>query len=263
MRALTFVLALTALACGTTRPADCNPGDTILNATLWMQSAAEYQASALQTYAVARKALDVALADSAASSLPPAVILDLDETALDNSPYAGRSVRAGKTFVFDDDWETWVAESAAAAVPGAKEFLDYAKSRGVTPFYITNRGTNEQAATRVNLEKLGFALTDDTLLVRGARPEWNTFDKTPRRDYVASRYRVLLLLGDDLNDFIAASGKSVAEREAIIQSTRDQWGTRWFVLPNAIYGSWEGAVGGSGGTPCEQVRRKLDAVETE
>jgi 5'-nucleotidase (lipoprotein e(P4) family) len=266
MRSIAFFLALTFVNCSTaTSPAasqPCDPGTSILNATLWMQSAAEYRAGALQTYAAARRALDAALANDADSALPPAIILDLDETALDNTPYAARSIVKGKTFLFDDGWEQWVAESAAEAVPGAGEFLAYAKSRGVTPFYITNRGTAEYAATRANLEKLGFPLgtSKETLLVRGARPEWNTFDKSPRRDFVASRYRVLLFLGDDLNDFTAANGKSVAERTAIVDGAAASWGTRWFVVPNPIYGSWENAITGSGGTPCEELRKMVESL---
>jgi len=272
MRSLALAVALTLVHCTTTTTPvssplpPCNPGDSILNATLWMQSAAEYRAAALQTYAAARRALDEALADPAGSALPPAVILDLDETALDNTPYAARSIRKGKTFLFDDDWEAWVAESAAEAVPGATEFLVYAKSRGVTPFYITNRGTDEQAATRANLVNLGFPLgtQEDTLLVRGARAEWNTFDKSPRREFVAARYRVLLFLGDDLNDFTAANGKSAAEREAIVDGAAALWGTRWFVVPNPMYGSWESALisatPGSSGTPCEKLRKMVESL---
>lgn len=270
MRSLALALALTLFNCTTaTKPVSsppCNPGTSILNATLWMQSSAEYRAAALQTYASARRALDAALADPAGSALPPAIILDLDETALDNTPYAARSIRKGKTFLFDDDWETWVAESAAEAVPGATEFLVYAKSRGVTPFYITSRGTEEQAATRANLVRLGFPLGtgEETLLVRGARPEWNTFDKSPRREFVSARYRVLLFLGDDLNDFTAANGKSAADREAIVDGAAALWGTRWFVVPNPMYGSWESALisatPGSDGTPCEELQKMVESL---
>jgi acid phosphatase len=203
----------------------------MLNATLWIQSSAEYRAVALQTYALARRALDAALAEPAA--LPPAIMLDLDETALDNTRYAARSIRKNKMFLFDDDWTRWVAESAADAVPGAAEFLVYAESRGVTPFYITNRGTDMEAATRANLQKLGFPVDEDTLLVRR-----DTYDKTSRRDFVAAGHRVLLLFGDDLNDFTGASGKSVTERQAIADAAAQEWGTRWFVLPNPMYGSW-------------------------
>lgn len=261
MRVTLAVIALSLFGCATATPPPCNPGLALVNATLYAQSAAEYQAAARQIYAAARIALDRELA--APTSQPPAIILDLDETVLDNSRYAVRSIQRGVTFRFDDHWTEWVSESASEAIPGATEFLNYVVSRGVTPFYITNRTADMETPTRRNLEQLGIPLGngEDTLLVRGERPEWNSTDKTPRRDFVASRYRVLLLLGDDLNDFIATSGKSVAERDAIIEQTASNWGTHWFIVPNAIYDSWESAVTGSTGTPCEQLQKKLDYLK--
>ena len=195
----------------------------LLNPTLYMQSAAEYRASALQTYQNARRALDAALEEEAA--LPPAVILDLDETALDNSAFAARMIAKGAPFSFGSDWSAWVSESASAAIPGVQEFLAYARSRGVTPVYITNRTTDMEAATRTNLEKLGFPVGAGRLLLRA--PDGTT-DKTARRNDVASRYRVLLLFGDDVNDF--------TPRATLTEDA--PWGSRWFMLPNAIYGSW-------------------------
>ncbi len=230
----------------------CNPGIPLVNPTLWMQSAAEYRAAALQTYAAAREALDAALKEE--SALPPAIILDLDETALDNSRFAARAIAKGTTFTFGDDWSAWVRESASSAIPGAQEFLAYARSRGVTPFYITNRTTDMDAATRANLQQLGFPLEAHTLLLRGLN---ETTDKTARRNSVEARYRVLLYLGDDLNDFTSASGKSAEERAAIVDGAAQAWGTRWFVLPNAIYGSWKSAVSGVYSTPLD--RRNSDA----
>jgi 5'-nucleotidase (lipoprotein e(P4) family) len=247
----------------------CNPGHALVNATLWVQSGAEYDANALQTYAAARRQLDAALADPSWSGAeeeknevpnqPPAVILDLDETTLDNAAYEARAIRAGTTYD-KNMWRKWVAESAAIAVPGAAEFLAYAKSRGVTPFYITNRDFDpEHPGTRRNLELLGFPLTADNLLMRGTREEWKS-DKSGRRAHVASTHRVLLLVGDDLNDFVNAREKSHAEREAIMARTASWWGTRWFMLPNPMYGSWERAITGGTGTPCEQVQKKVEAL---
>jgi acid phosphatase len=249
-----------------TRP--CNPGDTLLNATLWMETSAEYQASARQTYGVAHRLLDTALADpswsavgqtAAAASMPPAIVLDLDETALDNMGFESRAIEAGTTYT-PQLWSQWVSESAAGTTPGAAEFLAYAKSRGVTPFYVTNRKAEEEAATRANLEKLGYPLgtTEDTLLVVGERPEW-TSDKTSRREFVASTHRVLMLFGDDLNDFAAAAGKSRAERDSIVRQHQDDWGIRWFILPNPVYGSWEKATmsDATGPTDCE---KKIDRL---
>jgi len=273
----TLLILLLSAACATAPPApsgatapQCNPGHALVNATLWVQSAAEYRASALQTYATARRQLDTALADRSwsgaeeeqneDSSQPPAVILDLDETTLDNVGYEARAIKRGITY--DKPlWREWVSESAADAVPGASEFLAYARSRGVTPFYITNRDFDpEHPGTLRNLERLGFPLTADNLLMRGTRPEWKS-DKSGRRAHVASTHRVLLVIGDDLNDFTNARDKSQAEREAIMDRTANWWGTRWFMLPNPMYGSWESAATGGGeGTPCEQLQRKVDAL---
>lgn len=266
------LLAILTFACTTTQapqPDQCNPGHSLVNAVLWVSNAAEYRANALQTYNTARRQLDAALADrtwsgaeeetNADPNQPPAIVLDLDETTLDNVPFETRAIRAGKTYD-STMWKAWVDESAAGAVPGAKEFLAYAKSRGVTPFYVTNRDLDpEGPGTRRNLERLGFPLTADNLLMRGGRPEW-TSDKSSRRAYVAATHRLLLLLGDDLNDFTNARDKSKAERDAIIARTENWWGTRWFMLPNPMYGSWEGAAIGSEGSPCERLQKKIDAL---
>ena len=218
-KSLIAIIFLTA--CATTRPAPapCNPALALVNATAWLKTAAEYRAIATQTYSVARDALDAALATPADTNRPPAVILDLDETAMLNLPFEARMVSQGKTYD-QKEWSHWVSEAAATAVPGAAEFLAYARSRGVTPFYITNRLAAEEAATRRNLVTLGYPLdpNEDTLLTRGERPEWSSGDKTPRRDYVASHYRVLLMFGDDLNDFLPAQGRTIDERFDLIRA---------------------------------------------
>jgi acid phosphatase len=268
-RVLLLAFALASLACAQMTPTPapapvaappCDPGISILNASLWVQTAAEYRAAAMQTFANARRGLDAALAENANATQPPAIVLDLDETVLDNTAFEARSIRAHKTYDAKL-WKEWTKEGAARAVPGASEFLTYAKSRGVTPFYITNRDIDEEPGTKRNLETLGYPLdpNTDTLLMQGENG-WTTSDKSPRRAHVATTHRVLLLLGDDLNDFAAASGKSIAERTAIVDDARDRWGATWFILPNPMYGSWERAVIGSGGTPCEQMQRKIDAL---
>lgn len=241
------------LSCATRPPQQpCNAGLALVNAALWVQSAAEYRASAMQTYAVARRALDAALTISDVK--PAAVILDLDETSLDNTPFEARMVHSRKAYDADA-WKEWVSESAAGATPAAAEFLTYARSRGVTLFYITNRKADEKEATRQNLEKLGYPVTNETLLTRV-----DTSDKGPRRDFVASHYRVLLLLGDDLNDFTDAAGKTVEQRIAIIRENAGRWGTSWFILPNPMYGSWEAAMTGSG-NDCEKLQKKIEALK--
>ena len=262
--------ATTTTTTTTTTPtaqATCNPGHTILNATLWVQSSAEFRGVATQTFAAARRALDEALADrtrvgateetNADPDQPPAIITDLDETVLDNTPFEARVIQAGKTYDAKT-WKAWTAEGAAPAMPGAKEFLDYAKSRGVTVFYITNRDEDERPGTQANLERLGFPLVPNlkTLLLRES-----TSDKSPRRRHVADRYRVLLVLGDDFNDFANVREASWDERDALVREKQSWWGTRWFMMPNPMYGSWERAAIGSGGSPCEQAERKVRALK--
>jgi len=249
--------------------APCDPGLSLLNATLWVQTSAEYRAAATQVFANARRGMDAALGNLFAQGAleetsndptqPPAIILDLDETVLDNSAFETRAIRAHKTY--DSKlWKEWTAEGAALAIPGAKEFLNYAKARGITPFYITNRDADEEPGTRKNLEQLGFPFDPkiDTLLMQG-KLGFNTSDKSLRRKHVAATHRILIMLGDDLNDFAPASGKTLEERNKIVDSVRSWWGEVFFIVPNPMYGSWERAVAGSG-SPCEQMQKKLDVL---
>lgn len=278
--------ALVLSACVTTRhtaapqpPAASTPTHENLNATLWMQTAVEYRASALQAYHAARAALDAALNDpneSAAveqagdvSTLPPAIVLDLDETVLDNSPFEARLIvdsRPGKPAVYSDPaWRAWMAEQKQRAIPGAVEFLQYARSRGVTPIYITNSSALDggEAAERSALKRLHVPLADGTLLMRGENG-WNTTDKGPRRAYVARRYRILLLVGDNFEDFVTvpSDARTVQGRDAIAAPYAEWWGSRWIVLPNPTYGSWEQAVL-AGAAPNDAVARKYAALRLE
>lgn len=246
----------------------CNPGHTILNATLWVQSSAEFRGASMQAFAAARRALDEALADrtrtgateetNADPDQPPAIVTDVDETVLDNTPFEARVIQAGKTYD-SAAWKTWTAEGTAPAMPGATEFLKYAQSRGVTVFYVTNRDEDERPGTRANLERLGFPLDPnvETLLLRSG----GVSDKSPRRKHVADRYRLLLLLGDDFNDFANVREASWQQRDTLVHEKESWWGTRWIMLPNPMYGSWERAAIGSGGTPCEQAERKVKALK--
>lgn len=250
-----------------------------LNATLWMQTAVEYRASALQAYHTARVALDAALADrneTAAveqtgdvASLPPAVILDLDETVLDNSPFEARLIvdsRPGKPAVYSDAaWRAWMNEQKQRAIPGAVEFLQYALGRGVTPIYITNTNALDggEALERAALDRLHVPLADGSLLMRGENG-WTTTDKGPRRAFVARRYRIVLLVGDNFEDFVSvpADARTIQGRDAIAAQYAGWWGSRWIVLPNPTYGSWEQAVT-AGAAPGGAMASKYAALRLE
>jgi acid phosphatase len=243
-----------------------------LNATLWMQTSAEYQAITREVYRTARTQLDLALADPAwnalpestpAATAPPAIVLDLDETAIDTSAQTARQIKEGHGYT-DQGWQQFSAAGNSRAIPAALDFLKYAASRGVAIFYVTNRNANEEPALRRNLAALGFPLSDapDNVLVRSERPEWGS-DKSSRRMFVASSYRVLELLGDDLNDFVAAAGKPLAERDALLNRYDDQWGRRWFLLPNPVYGSWERSLLTGATGDCVQFQKKVETLRTD
>lgn len=247
-------------------------GHPLLFAVLWTQTAAEYQALNRQVFASAGRALEQALAEpswtaaieqtGAFHSLPPAVIVDIDETVLDNSPFEARMIREGGSFT-PESWAGWVSEASAEPVPGALEFARRAAALGVTVFYVSNRDAEGEEATRLNLRQKGFPVSDevDAVLLRGERPEWSESEKSPRRSSVARAYRILLLIGDDLGDFAPNARVSRAERDAIVQRHDEWWGTRWFVVPNPMYGSWEGAL--TAGAPAtERRQRLLDALRT-
>ena len=231
-----------------------------LNAVLFVQTAAEYAALARQAYTSAQLSLDEALDDptwSAAAEqtdgrpfagLPPAVVLDVDETVLDNSAYQARLIRDGRDYE-RATWRAWTAERAAGAVPGALAYAREAAARGITVVYVTNRRADEEDDTRANLAALGFPLTGeaDVVLTRGERADWAASDKTTRREHLALRYRILQLVGDNLGDFIEVPTGTVADRRAAVDAYADYWGTRWIVLPNPTYGSWQSALSASGG----------------
>ncbi len=230
-------------------PVHSNEG---LSATAWVQSSAEARVAARQAYHLATRQLDVALRDKKWSAaveqvapfkkLPPAIILDLDETVLDNSYFQARLVRDDSLYT-SDGWASWVAQADAGAIEGAVPFLKEADRKGVQIFYVSNRGVAEEAATTLNLKRLGCPVQgpQDHVLMNGERPEWTT-DKTTRRQFIAQSYRILLLVGDDLNDFVTAKPRSLQERTDLINKYDSYWGERWILLSNPLYGSWEGAL---------------------
>ena len=235
---------------------------------VWMQTALEYEATALQAYRLAEAQLDAALKDPSwtaaieqtgdVSTLPPAVILDIDETVLDNSYFQARMVR-DRTVFSEELWNGWVQEARATPIPGAREFTHYAAKNGVAVFYISNRTAVGETATRANLAAHGFALSEtvDTLLTRGERPEWQASAKGPRRLHVARDYRILLLIGDDLGDFVVNAAGTPEERQTRTAPNSEWWGRRWIMLPNPTYGSWERGVIGSATDPIGAKLRAL------
>ena len=219
---------------------------------LYAQSSAEYDANNIQTYTGAKLALDRALIEknwTAAieqkenfSDKPPAVILDIDETVLNNIPFQARAIIKGEGY--PSGWLDWMLEEASTSVAGVKDFLDYAERKGIKVFYVTNRVAIAEEATRNNLKKLGLPLdTDRDVLLMKNENGW-TSDKVSRRQLIAEDYRILLLIGDQLGDFISLEESTVNmdSRQAISTKYKDMWGKKWFMITNPIYGRWEASL---------------------
>ena len=249
------LLAASNLACdksGASAPPGGAKHDSLM-AVAWTQTSAEYRATALQAYQAAALQLEKALADKSwtaaveqqgdFSALPPAIIVDVDETVLDNVAYQARLIANGGEFD-PKTWDAWVQERKAKAIPGAVEFLGAAAARGVRVFYVSNRDQAQAEATRDNLAKLGFPDADDldTLYFRDASRGWK--DKSPRRAEVAKTHRVIFMFGDNLFDFQEMDKATLEQRMAIVAERAAWWGTRWFILANPMYGSWDDALFG-------------------
>jgi 5'-nucleotidase (lipoprotein e(P4) family) len=251
-----FLLALTwssAFAQGANPP----PADNgyIEGAVLWQQSSGERRALSYQAFALARMVLDRDLKRNRRLRKPRAVIVDLDETILDNGLNEGMQVRNHVNFN-QKDWSAWINRAEATAVPGSVEFLNYAASRGVTVFYITNRNESQKQGTATNLKKLGFPnVNDQTLLIQ---TDLSNSTKEARRQSVGAKYRIVLLMGDDLNDFakVFEDSKTVESRIAASDRFKNEFGKRFIVLPNAMYGNWESAIYGNSGLSEEEKAAK-------
>ena len=223
-----------------------------LLAVLFKRTSAEYKANTFQAYASAQRNIDKALADKSWTallnqkngyqSLPPAVILDIDETVLDNSEHQVRSIKNGTNYPVG--WKEWVSEESAGALPGVKEYLSYADSKGIKIFYVTNRTHDLEEYTRNNIKALGLPLDNDrdVLLMKNEKG-WAS-DKTSRRDLIKKDFRVIQIFGDQLDDFIPLeeTATTVNNRKALIDKYASMWGEKWYMLINPMYGEWEEAL---------------------
>jgi 5'-nucleotidase (lipoprotein e(P4) family) len=239
---MALICSLTASA-QTAAPATQHQADTEYQAgaILWTQTSGEERALAFQAFTLARMMLDRDLRMNRRNRMKRAVVVDVDETVLDNSRYQATQLKNRQGYDAQS-WTQWVNRAEATAVPGAVEFLRYAASRGVRVFYITNRKLAEKEGTTANLKKLGFpGVSDETLLVR---TDAAGSSKEPRRQAVSAKYRIVLLMGDNLNDFseVFEQSKTVESRLAAVEKNQAQFGTRFIVLPNPMYGDWENSL---------------------
>ncbi|MCB0791998.1 MAG: 5'-nucleotidase, lipoprotein e(P4) family [Flavobacteriales bacterium] len=221
-----------------------------VDAILYQSSSAEVFRLYQQCFELARLRLDASLARLAPGGDPPAVIVDVDETVLDNTPYEITNVANGRGYA-PDTWKEWTDQGEARALPGAVDFLRYAVSRGCEVYYITNRTTAEKEATISNLLQQVFPMVDPEHVL--TKEEGS--DKTTRRARVAEHHRIVLLCGDQLRDFDESfKDRSVEFGRSQVQAMQDTLSSYFVLLPNAIYGTWRDAILGNG-TDAEKEQR--------
>jgi 5'-nucleotidase (lipoprotein e(P4) family) len=206
-----------------------------IQSVLWQQHAAEYRALAYQAFNLAQIQLDNMIANKMDFKKPLAIVTDIDETALDNSPYSGKQIELDEEYS-TLRWTEWVEKKKAKAIPGALDFFNYAKSKGVEVFYISNRSTKQKIETIENLQIIGFPFADGAhVLLKDT-----ISGKEPRRLQVQDTHEIVLLIGDNLSDFSEVfDDRSTIERNRTADSLKAVFGVKFIVLPNPIYGDWE------------------------
>ena len=240
-RLLLLFLATLLFSCKVAQPPQAGSSQSLITdgklwASLWHQRSAEYKALCFQAYNVARWRLDHTLQKN--YTKPLAIITDIDETVLDNSPNTVSQSLQGKGFD-QDAWYKWTEKAIADTIPGAAAFLKYAASKPVTIFYISNREEKERFATLKNLNRFGLPNVDNAHLFL----KQNTSGKEARRMEVLKNYEVVLLIGDNLSDFSVLFDKQTqANRSSAVDQLSGSFGNRFIALPNVQYGDWEGAI---------------------
>lgn len=248
---LVLAIALFAASCNTaTKQAPVSSCDTTQNNLLlpvvWYQASAEMEALYIQGFNIAKMRLAEAVNKDKGKL---AVVVDIDETMLNNSPIEAEFIKQNKGFS-KEFWNEWTSKASAEATPGSVDFANFAKSKGVEIFYISNRDVSELGVTIANLKKVGFPYADTLHCLF----KTNTSDKELRRQEVAKTHNIILLIGDNLGDlaevFDFRRGNFGKED---VDSLKAMFGSRYIILPNPMYGDWDKALArGKKLTACEK-----------
>ena len=250
--ALAVVFSVADIAAAQQAPIDVKK-DARFNAVAWVQNSAEYKLLTEQTYRMAMSQLyvgvhdrkwsadEIQVAQGGFEDKKPAIILDVDETVLDNSAFNARNVARGIDYS-TEAWNAWCNEEKADVIPGSLEFVLAAQGLGVEVFFITNRRDEVKAATINNLKRLGFPADEDNVLTQNSKDNRDGRKKT-RRAMVAKDHRIVLLIGDNMSDMcLDLDVRDNKQRNAIARKKTDLLGSRWIMIPNPVYGQWERAL---------------------
>ena len=262
---LLLLLGLTMGGCAVKGKTELTPTPTHdnLDAVLWQQTSTESAAVTSSLYAAATVAAEKIAAAAPDRVDSMAIVLDVDETVLDNSPYQAQLVFDDATYA-PDSWDDWIARRDAAAIPGVVDFLRRSRALGFHVAFITNRRCKTRPNrtdacpqiedTLANLRRVGIDTESTTIYLRGDRPSaecqpflseaeqddgtWSS-DKTSRRRCVGLEHEIVMLFGDQLGDFIEVAEQAAGRPGRDLAADHaERWGTTWFMLPNPTYGGW-------------------------
>ena len=215
-----------------------NRNEHLVMSVLWFQRSAEAKALYYQAFNIARLRIDENSRTKATRKR--AVVVDIDETLLNNSPHSVKLIKENEVFPFA--WSDWVNRAEAEPLPGSVEFLTYAVSKGYDVFYVSNRSeATEQEGTVRNLVAKGFPqVTKDHMMLKETESS-----KNARRIAIGKTHDIVLLMGDNLNDLATVFERlSTEDRASQVGKIKEEFGKKFIVLPNPMYGDWENAVCG-------------------
>ena len=238
-----LLLATPLVHAQATTPETTVRSNLLVDAVAWRQTAAEFRALYYQGFNVAKARLDQALANQKPGDKKPAIISDIDDTILSSNTYWGFLIGQDKEFFDDAVWDRWVAANGPTLTPGALEFLEYAKSRGVEIFYVSSRDqgdkTYEYALNNLRALKVPYADEAHVTILR------ESSNKEPAQHKIAEQYNVLLMLGDNLNDFERSFYvDKVEQRAQLVDASRSKFGGQYIIFPNPTDGHWLKAIFG-------------------
>jgi 5'-nucleotidase (lipoprotein e(P4) family) len=236
--------------------ADADLENNLTMAMAWKQTAAEYRALYHQGFNLARLRVELALAKKQDGSLPLAIISDVDETLLLANDYWGYLIEQGRDFFDDAIWDRWVAENRAVASPGALEFLEFCVANGVEIFYVTNRDQGESTVQLAldNLNAVDFPSVDRAHL----RVLRETSNKEQVQQQIREDHEVVVLLGDNLNDFARRYySTDLEQRLSLMEEDRERYGRDYILFPNPTDGHWIRAIFGDSEPPPSDGNRSI------
>ena len=261
--ALVTISSLASLvACAQSTSTDGSENNNLAYAVAWKQTAAEYRALYHQGFNMARLHVETAIADYDETDKPLAVIADVDDTLLLSQAYWGFLVNEGQDFFNDAAWDNWIRENRTLASPGALAFLQYCLENDVEVFYVTNRdqGDDTFSLALSNLTTAGFPYVD----ARHLTVLRDSSNKEVMQDRIREEYDVVVMLGDNLNDFSRRYYVTdVEQRTELMEEDRSLYGTRYILFPNPTDGHWIRAIfGASEPAPSDENRQILKSAAT-